>query len=591
MSHTQILLGSQSPEDQTAEHAKLIKERLAGLKKEHDQRLKNVRWEKDLVAGNVWPPEVIRAAKASNIRLLTVPTASDIVGLGRALILPDTPIIDVIPFDQSTKARQEAEAVERWIYAAYDTRNLDAWSFFDKWGTETFFGMGAGHLIPDTLACDDEIPVTLDVPASESVLYHLGKRGLDYVFICEKKSVRDLTADYGYEPGSRKPSDVLEVWCYYAEERVKIGDQVERVIYYAVLFEDKLIVELTPVSPLFTRIPVFPVFSDGYHWQGNEAMRGKGMLTEHTSLLAYASDIFTQIANGIASGINPAIAVKQNAGVQPMEVDLGPGAINRMEVGEDIAAINATLPNPATYNFFTQVQNIVGNSTFPRTLFGAEDMKDVSGSTFSTAMNPSLIRNRKKQASLSAGIERFTQTFLEHMAQVLPPNKYHELYGVDPRNRQEMQAVANPAMLLKNCRIKVRLPNTMPRDAFLMVSNMIQLQKANLVSRDVAMNMIIETLRLPVASAGDMLDDIQADRDEDQRRLALQAIAQKYLPEVRQAANNEGLNPDLIGGEKPYRMDGAAIDPRLTAQQATAKVTELPMPQLPAPGGPPPMIA
>jgi hypothetical protein len=172
---------------------------------------------------------------------------------------------------------------------------------------------------------------------------------------------------------------------------------------------------------------------------------------------------------------------------------------------------------------------------------------------------------------------------MRQMALVYPPDQDIRLYGVDPRNKRDVQAMVRPEQLLNNCRIKVRLPNTLPRDGLQLSELLSRLQERGLVSRRIAVDKIAEVLRLDITSAEDMFEDIDNDQQREMRNKYMQQIAEQTLGELRQNAHNRGMNPDLINGERPYQLSSEGSDPLLLHEisgQTVMNPPELDIPSL-----------
>lgn len=598
MSHVLLLLEGK-PLD-APEHLTLAQERLTECERKHEKRRRRVRWERDLIANRVWP-----ASMSPTQRRLTPPTAHTIASTTRAMLLPKEPDITILPLSQDEYAGSEADAVERWMYAMLTHKR--AWAKFRKQGGEiTAAGMGAMHIQPDPMALKNkEVPVLLDVPMSENVVWSMGPRDTpDQVFIKHSFTQRQLRERFGYTDRSASNDETVRTncWCYYCEERYidKATGEVHQMILYMIFDGRKIIVPLTDITLIFGEIPVVLSFSgDGWDWENQEEMHALGVLSPATDLLIYSIDYMTQLGNSQMRTINPPIVVESNTGAQPPVLDLGPLKQNNLVNGEKVHPLIDVQPNPQTIMFHQQVvMPAIANGTLHQVIEPAEDLEGVSGSALSENMSPTMLRMRVQQDSFASDIGYECGIIQRHVATRINPKTGMRLLGADPRDRSQIDILMFPEMLLAHTYIDVQLSNETPRNVFLMSQLLQTLATAGIIPTQLAAETIVKWLDLSVRDMSSLMKGLEADM---LRKMHLQQaesmVQQSVLPQLQNAAKESGVNPAMLHrNQSPYpvqtrqrSLTSEGMDPLLAGQArqirsfAAPQSLRKPVPQL---GGP-----
>jgi hypothetical protein len=579
MSHIDLLLNDvplQGP--QSGPHVDLARERLALQERRHALRIANIALEKDIVMGNVWQNKEVPEGS----RRVTDSTGHQIINTLASLLLPKPPNITFMPLSQQPQHQREADAMTRWTYAALD--NLRAYEYFNAWAKELMFGAAALHMTPDPYAIDgEEVPVNLDVPLSASILYQLGPRNRpDYVFIKHRFSAREAGRLFNMKVGQRE-TDMLDVWCYYCEERYKLDGRTQKMVLYGIMYSGKFLYPLTDVSAILPEIPVFMAFnSDGYNWADREEMRGLGVLTLEQERLMFASDYLSALANGTLRNINPALVIEQEDVEEDKEISLAPNAVNVIRTGESIKRLDAVGPTKESYEFFPEFMQGLASATVPQLFLPTQELSGVSGSAFSESMHPLMVRNRVRQMSLEGAMANFIRVMLRHLATVVDPVEGLTLYGVDPRDQSQLMEMATPDVMLRNTRINVQLSQQTPRSVFQYVQLLQTLGDQGYLPRQLVTEQVAELMNLPVRDMTSVMDQIAADEDYKLRMDVLKQQAQQAYPQLRQEMWNREQQPLLNAqGEAPYRMSSEGVDPVMQGEMNPQNMG----PQIPRPSG------
>lgn len=580
MSHIDLLLNDVSLE--AREHLQLINERLNLCERAHAKRVKRVKWERDLIANRVWPIDL------GNQRRLTPPTAHNIVSTNRALLLPKEPDITVMPLSQSAEAGKEADAVERWLYAMLT--QVGGWRQFRKQAGEIMAtGMGTMHIQPDRMALKNrEVPILLDVPGSESVVWKDGPRGTpQHVFIKHKFTNRELRERFNTtlkSAYSRSETEVHECWCYYSEERYveTATGEVHQMILYGIFCGAEWIVPLCDITLLFPQIPVVLAFNaDGWDWEDQPEMHALGVLSPVNDLLIYSIDYMTQLANSQMRTINPPLVVESQTGATPPVLDLGPLRQNNLVNGERVRALFDVQPSPQSFQFHQVVMKAIADGTLQQVIEPMKDLEGVSGSAMSENMNVAMVRMRVQQDQYAEDIARSCLLMLQHVAMRIDPKQGLRLLGADPRDRSQINVLMMPDQLLKHVYIDVKLPSQMPRQWYLMAQLVQGLARDGIIPTQLAAEAVVKWLDLGVSDMSSLMEGLQADMVRKAQLQNAQQAASMLAPKLREIANNRGLNPDnLSDGKRPPSYSSQVVDPILAGQARTPQP-----PRLMPPGG------
>lgn len=581
MSHIDLLL--QGLPLQNMEHLRLITERLTICEAKHKKRRARVQWERKLIANDVWPKDM------ANKRRITPPTAHVIASTNRALLLPKEPDITIMAMSQSVQAQEEADAVERWTYALLSQKK--AWSVFRKQAGELIAtGTGIVHIQPDRMALKNkEVPLLLDVPRSENVVWQNGPRGTpSMVFIKHKYTTRELRERFNAAPPryTRDETQEFECWCYYSEERYidKETGEVHQMILYGLFHGQQWIVPLTDITLIFGEIPVVVAYNaDGWDWEDQEEMHAMGVLTPVNDLLIYAIDYMTQLANSQIRTINPPIVVESNTGATPPVLNLGPLAQNNLVNGEKVRALFDVQPSAQSFQFHQVVMAAIANGTLHQVIEPADDLEGVSGSALAENMNPAQVRLRVQQDSLAEDISREITIMLQYVATRINPKLGMRLFGSDPRDRSRIDVLMQPELLLRHTYVDVKLPSQTPRNVYLMVQLVQGLAQGGIIPTQLAAETIVKWLDLGVSDMTSLMEGLQSDMVRKARLQMAQQAAASLLPHLNQQAQGRGLNIEMFsgGGRQPGgpRLSSEGIDPILAGRAAAAR------PALPAPQG------
>jgi hypothetical protein len=566
MSHIEMI-ASGLPLDQQ-QHLTFVLRSLNRLQKNHAPRLRQTKRDRLLVAGDVWGNSVAARRATSSI-------PHNIVSTATALLLPGPPDITIIPLSQEDGAGRKADAVQRWLYALIEkVRALPRWQ---AQGQEMIVaGVGPMHVQPYKMALRGrQIPLLLDVPDADAVLYEIGPFDLPTtVFIKHKFTTAQIRQRFGVAMSQYAHDDDSEheCWCYYAEEVYpSASGEPLQLLVYGLLCGSRWIQPLENITSLFPGLPVQLAFnSEGYDWAGREEMRARGNLTHQQELLTMATDFLTQLALNQFKGLNPPMLVTGVEGRVPLTLDLTPGMQNNATSGEQVRALLEAQPTAQSFQFQQVLMQQIADGSIPQIFTPMQAIADVSGSAHAEQMHPYTVKNRLRQDALARSIAISCECMLRHMAARINPRQGMVLYGADPRDRSQISELLRPADLLEPITIDVRLPSQTPRNVYLMVQLLQSLAKEGIISMEVAAESIVKWLDLPVGDMSSMMAAAQADQIKKVQMQIAQQEAMKLLPMVRQEANNRHFNPDAhMDGSAPYQLGSQGMDPTLAAQAAT----------------------
>ena len=562
-------------------HLSFTLDMLSHLQNIHAPRIRQTQLDRKLVSGDLW-------GKQAGTRKVTSSIPHNIVSAATALLLPKDPEIAIIPMSQDTEAGRKADALLRWLYALL--QRSGAQQQFQHQSSEVIVaGVGCLHVQPYALALKGrEVPILLNVPDSDAVLYDIGPMELPTtVFIKHKFTTAQIRQRFNVSMKQYSQSDNTEheCWCYYCEERYIDPEdgEVKQMVLYGLLCESKWIVPLTDITVLFPGIPVSIAFnSEGYNWAGRSEMRARGNLSHIEEQLILASDFLTQLAYNQFRGLNPALLVSSTTGQDPPTLDITPGRQNNFVNGEAVRALVESQPTPQSFQFERLMVQQIADASIPQIFSPMQQIEGVSGSAQTEQMHPFNVKNNVKQDLLARSIAVTCELMLRYMAVRVDPHTGMTLFGADPRDRSQIVELLYPEDLLEAVYIDVRLPSQTPRNVYLMVQLLMNLTKEGIISQELSAETIVRLLDLPVSDMSSMMQAAQADQIRKVQMQIAQQEAMKLLPQVREAANNRGLNPDAMSdGSKPIQLNSQGADPMMVNEGSMQ-----PQPQAPgqAPG-------
>lgn len=574
MSHAELIergIGLTDPA-----HRMLAIERWQASAAAHKPRIRNLLHDRKLITGEFWPHPA-----QNGERRVTLPLGDDLAQMMSAMLLPGIPRISAMPtVSQDKDAQRLADEVQNFIFALLDvTHGVQR---MQQWGTETTVaGVGGMHSKADKWALADEAPLLFEVADSAGLLYHIGPRDtVDFCFIKHMLTAdemrRDLKAQprgYGFSVGVLGSQSMkYEVWCYYTEERLMTPAGPERRVFYTLMQNNEFLYPLMDITPLWPRIPLHIAFSRGYVWPDREDMRARGALTGNQSLIAYMSDYFSQLANNNLNYVNPAMLWYKDPGRDDGdELDLSPGVINDMFIGEKLESVQAGQSPKEAMALYQVLQQALGNSTVPF-LYNQMNVEGVSGSALQQMIQPAMLRNQMKQFEMQYTIRDWIVLNLEHLSKVLGPAGL-ELFGINPHDGKMLLQRVTSEQLGQHLRISVELPQETPRDVIAYVAMLQGLMREGIVPRALGMEQIAQLIKLKVTDMTTMMELTAQDDAYKAMLQGLQAKAQQLAPYLQgqqqlspvQIANNQAMNPNVLSdGRRPPLLPAQQQDPLLS---------------------------
>lgn len=508
------------------------------------------------------------------VQRVTLPLATNAVDLVADLASAQELAIEVAAAGESRKAKEEADALERWFgawlrmnerYGRGNLRHQMAWYAAMR-------GMVVVRVLPDSAqlreyAGSGEIPVVLQVREPGRVYLDWGPRGLRAVVEEYTRTYGSVRREYGKVLAGEEygDGDLVRWREYWDDERcvywvngepVRVGGRVVRPHAYGCIPYGVAWARSTPLSEP--------------HWAVRPMLVGVERVIENVEVLA------SIMATAGVHVIDSAFAVygqRYGTGESQLQLDLTPGAINYFDpsLGERIEAIQRPPLPQDIYQLMTLFMTQFQQGTFPVAMYG-----DVGRQMAGYAINLMTQSGRRALLPIWAAVERAHEIALEKCVVIvrelvgpaygkpLPLVVEEEGEGRRLRRRVELDWQKLPM----DFEVRCRLGDPLPADRASNLRMAIEAVRAGLLSQETALtdygivqDATEEMMRIFVERV------VAKSIDEEARRVA---IARGYLREGEHAGMESASALDDRG-------DVAADSGALGAMRAPLPADELQM--------------
>lgn len=497
------------------------------------------------------------------VQRVTLPLATNAVDLVADLASTQELAIEVAAVSESRKAKEEADALERWFaswlrmnerYGRGNFRHQMAWYAAMR-------GMVVVRVLPDIDGLQKyegsgEIPVVLQVREPARVYCDWGPRGLRAVVEEYERTYGSVMREYGKVLSDEEytDGDVVRWREYWDAERcaywvngepVRVGGRLVRPHAYGCIPYGVAWARSTPVGEP--------------HWAARPMLAGVERLIENIEVLA------SIMATAGVHVIDSAFAVygqRYGTGESQLQLDLTPGAINYFDpsLGERIEAIQRPPLPQDIYQLMTLFLAQFQQGTFPVAMYG-----EVGRQMAGYAINLMTQSGRRALLPIWGAVERAHEIAIEKCVEIvrelvgpaygkpLPLTVEEEGEGRRLRRRVELDWQKLPA----DFEVRCRLGDPLPADRASNLRMAIEAVRAGLLSQETALtdygivqDATEEMMRIFVERV------VAKSIDEEARRVA---IARGYLQEV----GHEGMGGAAdVGADRdaaPFVHDAGAL--------------------------------
>jgi len=489
-------------------------------------------------------------------RRLAVPIAWTRVESYKALLLTKPPVISVPASDIKAVAADQADLIEKFLYAAWDRAGvLDALA--DAEWFACCLGEGVLRCLYDDNAADGDVPLLIQGNVDPRNVYALpsSRPGQDAELVHTwKRSRREIEEEWGTLPGHPDgvqeagwqdvEIDFIDYWRVdVIEETVKVEpiEQVEggveglvgtakgekpkkskaktkkvrrRAVTNCVVAGDDFLKK--PVRmPGYSRIPfiryagistplkgedgalsvLFPITGGAKIGSGDV----KGVVAAFCELLGYRQRIVEMFANAatVVTGTD-----------KPITLDFGPDAQNYLPAGAKIDFLVPPGPHPAGDAQLQILESQIEDATVSAGMMGRYQ-GDVSGLALSAMANPILMRIAHRQRTREHSYQALNELILELAEFYSGPDGWSVWGQTDVGS---IDLVIKPEDIGGYHRNLVKLSASLPKDANGEVMMMANLVSQNLISHETFLDQLQQAKGLINQSPMDEIKAVLRDK-------------------------------------------------------------------------------
>lgn len=447
--------------------------------------------------------ETREEARSLGREQVTSPDPFNVVHLTERLI--DTNVdIDVAPVDSTVEADKVADAIERWLMAAWkrisnDTNTNvigDAWWMAALRGRSVFQLMWVEEKLPE-FQRKFRLPFQVRVLDPRDCGFH--DNGV-YIDFCFHRSTITLAQARIQFPGvtfktrdnrqARQDEDEIEVVvndCWWI-------DQDTGKVWNAVTVDDQF-----GIDPFETKYPDLPMFEFAFDKQphGEEGHRTYSILRGLEETWPLMNSVLSQVATGMWWYFWPAIFIQNEMGEDINNIKVGPGTTNPLPMGTQVTRFDMAPNVPLAADLIERLDAKAQESTFTKILYGdAGNLQ--AGFAVANLRNAAESRIGKGIEQLEWAIERVSGLILA-MVEAYQPDGVRVL-GDDNRMGGGYWEVIDADMIDGNYMVTATVRHRVPTDEVQKATLGRGLYQDRIISGETMRNNFIE-MKLPINEA------------------------------------------------------------------------------------------